>query len=85
MGPTHTPLSQNMSYLYSTQYSMSIYLSNLSSLSIPLTHWFQSTDEIKGVGLAKGKHVVVMLHPKTLYNFMQISVRQNSRLGISRR
>ena len=39
MGPTYTLLSQNMSYLYSTQYSMSIYLSNLSSLSIPLTHW----------------------------------------------
>ena len=40
MGPIHTLLSQNMSYLYSIQYSMSIYLSNLSNFSIPLTHRF---------------------------------------------
>ena len=43
MGPTHTLLNQNISYLYSTQYSLSIYLSNLSSLSIPLTHCLETS------------------------------------------
>jgi len=39
VGPTHTLLSQNKSYLYSIQYLSNIYLSNLSSESRVSTYY----------------------------------------------
>jgi hypothetical protein len=39
VGPTHTLLSQNMSYLYSTHCSLSIYLISLSSKSRASTYY----------------------------------------------